>query len=383
MSVRGSDEDVSSTRTSSTPADVVPPDYTGAWIGGVLTALLAGRAPHGAPGWVASTRPRVMLLIDGLGWELYQRFRTLLPSLDPFTGAAITSVVPSTTATALPSLTTGCTPAEHGMLGDRIRVGGRVLGVLGWTAPGGTPPDPAQVQPNQPFPDGTPVVVSAAKFVGSGFSRAHLRGAPFRGYDTAGELVAQVAAAVRDGAPVVYAYLPDVDRAAHELGLDADGFAEALAVADRVIAGIHRALPSSAAMLVTSDHGHVTTPPSGRVDLSPLAGLCSAMAGNTRLRYLHARPGAVAELQRAAAELVGARASVHDRAGMVASGWLGPSMSPVVAGRLGDVILAARGDTTLVDPADRRQALLRTMHGSVTASEMLVPLLAARGGTAA
>jgi hypothetical protein len=269
------------------------------------------------------------------------------------------------------------------MLGDRIRVGGRMLGVLGWTVAGGRPPDPAQVQPHRPFPGGEPVVISAAKFVGSGFSQAHLRGAPFRPYYTPDELVAQVAAVVRGGAPVVYAYLPDLDRAAHELGFDDEGFGTALALTDRVIAGIHRALPPDAALLVTSDHGHVSTPASGRIDLAPLAGMVSAMGGNTRLRYLHARPGAAADLHATAAELVGRRAWVHDRAGLVASGWLGPHISSVVAGRLGDVILAARGETTLVDPSDRRQALLKTMHGSVTASEMLVPLLTARGMTAA
>ena len=33
----------------------------------------------------------------------------------------------------------------------------------------------------------------------------------------------------------------------------------------------------------------------------------------------------------------------------------------------------------MIDPADTRQAALITMHGSVTAEEVLVPLLAVRG----
>ncbi len=357
---------------------IVRAAYGGAWIGGVLPELLSGRAPCPMPDWVADAGPRVLLLIDGLGWEMYQRFRSHLPALEPFTRAVITSVVPSTTAAALPSLTTGHTPAAHGMLGDRMRVGGRVLSVLGWTVADGSPPDPSAVQPHQPFGGRDLVVVSSAKFVGSGFSRAHLRGAPFRGYDTPDELIEQVVACVRERFPVVYAYLPDVDRAAHEQGFEHDAFAAALTLANDVIAGIHRRLPPAAAMLVTSDHGHVTTPVSGRVDLTPLVPMVSAMAGSTRFRYLHARPGAAADLRAAAVELVGPHAWVHDRAGLMASGWLGPQISPVVAGRLGDVILAARGGATMVDPSDLRQAQLVTMHGSVTSAEMLVPLLAAR-----
>jgi hypothetical protein len=103
------------------------------------------------------------------------------------------------------------------------------------------------------------------------------------------------------------------------------------------------------------------------------------MGGSTRLRYLHARPGASADLLAAATELVGARAWVHDRDSLIATGWMGPTMHPVVAGRLGDVVLAARGAATMIDPADTRQAALITMHGSVTAEEVLVPLLAVRG----
>lgn len=354
------------------------PDYGGGWIGGILPALTAGEAPIGAPAWVADARRHVLLLVDGLGWELYHRFAAHLPALDGCAATRITSVVPPTTAAALPSLTTGLTPGEHGMLGDRMRVGGRVLNVLQWTAAGGDPPDPAQVQPHQPFSGGGVTVVSHAKFAGSGFSAAHLRGAPYRGYETADELVAQVGRGLDTGAGVVYAYLPDLDRAAHEHGLDHDVFAAMLALTDRIVAGIRAQLPADAALLVTADHGHVTTDPGERVDLRPLRPLVAAMAGSTRLRYLHARPGAVAELRVAAEELAGSRAWVRTRDEVVAAGWLGPSTRTVVTGRLGDVVLAARGSATLVDPSDRRQAELVTMHGSVTPAEMHVPLFAAR-----
>ena len=362
-------------------AGVVVPDYEGAWIGAVLPALLRGTAPPGLPPWVGDARPAVVLLVDGLGWEQYLRFRAQLPALEGAEGGPMTSVVPSTTATALPSLTTGRPPAEHGMLGDRMRVGGRVLNVLQWTTTGGPPPDPAAVQPHPPFPGGVADVVSGAAFAGSGFSRAHLRGAPYHGFDEAAELPAVVADRLRAGVPLIYAYLPDVDRTAHERGMDHAAFDAALALADAVIVGIHRVLPPGGALVVTSDHGQVTTTPEQRVDLGPLGPLVSAMAGSTRLRYLHARPGAATELLAAAAELAGERATVLDRAGVAATGWLGPTPRPMVAGRLGDVVMAARGAATMVDPDDLRQAQLVTMHGSVTPSELWVPVLALHGGT--
>ena len=58
-------------------------------------------------------------------------------------------------------------------------------------------------------------------------------------------------------------------------------------------------------------------------------------------------------------------------------GWLGPRVSAASIDRLGDVILAARGDVAFDDPADSGPFKLIARHGSLTAEEMLVPLVAA------
>jgi hypothetical protein len=358
---------------------VVRANYGGAWIGSLLPELLAGRVPPGLPDWVRAAFPLVILLIDGLGWRLYQRFAPQMPALADFTGGPITTVVPSTTAAALPSLTTGRTPGEHGMLGDRIRVGGVVLNVLQWTVSNGAPPAPASVQPHTPFGGRRVPVVSNAKFAGSGFSQAHLRGAPFHGYSDAGDLISQVGTVVRSGAPLLFAYFPDADRTAHEYGLDHDAFAASLAAADAVVRGIRRHVPPHGAVIVTADHGHVTVDPGQRIVLTPLVPLISATSGSARFRYLHAKAGAARELLAGARELAGTRAWTGDRDALVATGWLGPHTNAVTAGRAGDVVMVARGAVTLVDPAEGRLNDLVTVHGSLTADEMLVPLLVARG----
>lgn len=378
-STAGASTNIASTMAEPDAAAPVTANYGGAWIGGVLSSLFAGRAPAGLPQWIVSARPVVVLLVDGLGWRMRHRFATLMPELAAFDGGPITSIVPSTTAAALPSLTTGKTPAEHGVLGDRMRVGGTTLNVLQWTVPHGAPPSPASVQPHQPFGGRRVPVVVNAKFENSGFSQAHLRGVPFLGYEGVDGLVAQVEAAVRQAAPLIFAYLPDADRIAHEFGLDHDAFAAALVMVDRVIARLRRVLPARGALVITADHGHVAVDPEQKVDLGALRLLLSGMSGSGRLRYLHARAGAVRELLPAARELVGQRAWVFDRDTLLSNGWLGPQPTPLVASRLGDVVLAARGAATMVDPSEGRINSLVTVHGSATADEMLVPLLAARG----
>ena len=51
-----------------------------------------------------------------------------------------------------------------------------------------------------------------------------------------------------------------------------------------------------------------------------------------------------------------------------------------VPGRLGDVVLASRDASAFIDPALRVEVRLRSAHGSLTADEMYVPLVAAAAG---
>ena len=132
-------------------------------------------------------------------------------------------MAPSTTATALTSITTGLPPGEHGVVGYRIAVDGEVLNVLRWTTPGRRRPQaipPAELQPTPPFGGQRPPVVTRAEFAHVGLHRRPPRPAPAsRGYRMASTLVTEVAGAWPAGEPFVYAYYDGIDKVAHEYGL--------------------------------------------------------------------------------------------------------------------------------------------------------------------
>ena len=64
---------------------------------------------------------------------------------------------------------------------------------------------------------------------------------------------------------------------------------------------------------------------------------------------------------------------------LVDDGWLGPGPPPLHLRRLGDVALLPYAPVGFVDPAMPGERRLVGAHGSLTAAEMLVPLLAGRG----
>lgn len=359
------------------------PDFGGACLTEVVAALVRrrlGRSPPWLPEPAARARQVVLLVLDGLGWEQLQARAALAPTLTSMVGGPITTVAPSTTATALTSLATGAAPLEHGVVGYRIHVPGseEVLNVLRWTTAAGdarTRVPPETIQHREPFLGTAPPVVTRSEFAESGFTRAHLAGSELYGWRYPSTLLARIAALVAEGRDFVYAYYPGLDAVAHEFGFGRLYDAE-LAACDRLAGDVLGSLPVGAALVVVADHGQVDVGDRLVPVHAEVAGLTSLMSGEGRFRWLHARPGFAIRLLELAREHHGNVAWVRSRDEILADGWLGPAR-PEVAARLGDVALVAHAPVAFADPADTGSYVLRCRHGSLTGAEMYVPLLAA------
>jgi hypothetical protein len=371
------------------PAPVLP-SYQGPNLAGIVPGCLV--PPEQRPSWFPEpmrTAPQVVLLVvDGLGWLQLQDRRHLAPRVAGLAGGPITSVVPSTTATALTSLTVGAAPAAHGIVGYRVVVDGptgrEVLNVLRWrTMSGDARPfvDPVAFQPLPPF-QGHPVpVVSKSEFIGTGFTQAHQRDAPVFGWSLASSLAVEVRALVSGGEPFVYAYYEGVDKIAHIKGFGPYYDAELVAL-DRLVGDLLDALPAGAALAVTADHGQVEVGPRAAMIDPRLAEEAVMVSGEARFRWLHARggeDGAVDHLAALAQKTYGDEAWVVTRDQMEEADWFGGRLHPAVRARLGDVALIPHEPVAYLDPADGGDARLVCRHGSLTPEEMLIPLVAGRG----
>lgn len=368
------------------PPDPLVPAYGGACLSGVVPALL-GTDP--APGWLpepaGAAAQVVLLVLDGLGWLQLQRHRDRAPVLAAMAGGPITTVAPTTTATALTSLTTGLAPATHGVVGYRVKVGpGSVMNVLRWRTPEGDARravPPQDFQPHPAFGGASPPVVTRLEFGGTGFSGAHLAGARLQGWRLPSALPVEVGRLLDAGERFVYAYYDGVDKVAHDKGFG-PYYESELAGVDRLVGDLCAVLPPGAALVVTADHGQVQVDESAiALDAGLMAGV-DMLSGEGRFRWLHTRPGARADVVGAARELYGDLAWIHTRDELVARGWFGGVPAGPVADRLGDVALVPFAPVAFDDPADTGEFRLVCRHGSLTDEEVLVPLLARAGAGA-
>ena len=370
--------------------DMVLPAYGSASLGDLMPSIGAHLGVPGCPEDVLGLPPAdryVVVLVDGLGWNSLRRSVRDVPYLASLLGdaRALTSGVPSTTATSLASLGTGLVPGRHGLVGytSRVPATGEVLNALTWEIDlTGRVYQPKPTFFERATAAGIAVsTVTLQRFADTGLTEAALRGAEFQGYETDHDVRRRtslmVAASAQRARSVVYGYERALDHHGHASGCTSADWRHQLVQVDERCQVLRDALPDDVRLLVTADHGMVDIPDGRRlvVEDEPelLAGV-TVLAGEPRFRQLYVdqdRPERVAARWR---NRLGPNAWVRTRDEAIEDGWFG-RVDENLRERYGHVLVAPRDEWAVMTRAMPRELTLVGMHGSLTADEMLVPLL--------
>jgi hypothetical protein len=328
-----------------------------------------------------------VLLVDGLGFHQLPVAQAYAPTIRDMSLSRLTAGFPSTTPVSLATLGTGAPPGAHGILGFTTRrPDGRNLVHILW----GHDPDPREWQPlptrfeTAAAAGVRTAAVTRPEFEGTGLTVAMHRGAPVVGATTAEEVAKQLVSTLAAGSEpaLVYAYLPDVDRAGHEHGVDSPSWRAAVADVGTLLDRVVHSLPPRSAVLVIADHGQLNVPVADRLDMGSMPELSSGVtgvAGEPRVRYLYVADGALDDVIASWQSAFGDRASVLSRDQAIAEGLYGP-VPAAHAGRIGDVVVICRGRTVALASGWEPPSVntLVAYHGALTAAEMQIPLLIAR-----
>lgn len=380
--------------------------------------------------------PIVMVLVDGLGWQMLRERAGHTPNLRRLLADSdyLHTCAPSTTAAALTTLATGVYPGAHAMVGYAVR-DPLLRGHLG----AGHVPGPGDVfdlitfknSSHDPLtwqsvptlieranakanagcgPQLGAVSIGRSKFAGSGLSLAAWRGFKHIGVDALDQRPYQAYRAIKEGAKLVYLYVGELDHAGHNHGWHSDKWLEALEALDAMVGQLFRRLPAGTRIVLTADHGMVDTDRHHRIDLAKekeLAKDVVAVAGESRFLQLYVADGAAnaraaggsargAAGTQAAGDVAVENSGRKELAQSVAKRWaeflgdraiwvgtdpaplMGP-LSPGARAAVGDVLVALNDNWTVVD--SRVQSFHATqligVHGSLTPVELEVPLIKA------
>ncbi|MFN7088063.1 MAG: alkaline phosphatase family protein [Burkholderiales bacterium] len=383
----------------------VLPDYAGGSIVNLMASIAGacgGILPY-APARVldvaalADSANLVLVVIDGLGYD-YVASRGAGGALHAHMRGRLTSVFPSTTATAITTMMTGLAPQQHGLTGWHMYFSefDAVIAVLMQKTRGdGRPLAEFGERAEALFPYATlfqqlavPACVVAPRWiVHTPFNVRHTAGAERRAYDGLADFFPAIAACVR-AAPArkfVYAYYPVFDTLAHEHGITSSRCANEFAALDEAFADFLKGLSGSDTMvLVTADHGFIDAPPEHRIDLENHPRLAATLArplcGERRAAYCYVRPDRRADFEAYVENELADAAWLARSADLVAAGLFGPGAPhPRLSERVGDYTLLMKGDCTIRDllSGEKRHEMIG-VHGGASAAEMYVPLIVAR-----
>jgi hypothetical protein len=380
------------------PQQAVLPDYGEGGLYGLARGMRAWLQDRDA-GWpLAGVAPGeqalvVLIVIDGLGDDFLRRHGRGSALLAQRAGR-LSSVFPSTTASAVTTLMTGIAPAEHGLTGwfihDR-RFGG-VIAPLPLLQRGNGPLEAFALGSRLfPYPSAfqgaqrPAVVVSPGEIAGSRYSLRHARGArvtPYASLEGMEEAVVAEVGALRQGGGLIHAYYPSFDALSHHYGSHSDQVLSCFHRIDAVFARLmERLAGGSVRLLLTADHGFIDSPPERALQLEDWpdipAMLAAPLFGERRVSFCALRPGAEREFTAWAETALAGRAVLASGEALRASGLLGPGRPHRrLAERVGTHALLMEPGWTIADRVEgEKPYVLRGVHGGLSADEMWVPLI--------
>ncbi len=379
------------------PAAVIP-DYSGGSLVNLMASIVASRGGEALhrplrdldSGKLRDARNVILLIVDGLG-DNYLLRRGAGGELARRRRASLTSVFPSTTASAITTSYTGRTPLEHGLTGWFTYFGeaGCVSAALPFRSRGDYLPltrrgvHAEQIYLAKSIFEELPVrsaVVTYKDIIDSEYNVRHCRGAERVAYETLDELVSQIEAAVKstDERKLIYAYWPLYDMISHRFGAESpQAFAEFSKFDEAFGRLVARLAGTDAMVLVTADHGFIDVAPEEAFELpASLASMLRfPLCGERRVAYCHVHDAE--SFTAKARDWLDGRADIVPSSALVDQGWFGPGTPhPRLAERIGDVAIVMRGRYTVKDwtPGEARHLHIGN-HGGTSEDEMLIPLI--------
>jgi hypothetical protein len=355
------------------------PDYRGGSLVNLvaeLEARLGGEPPSQTlrpelAAQIPEAATYILVLFDGLGDSQLHH-----PAAAPLVRSRVATIdapFPTTTTVSLATIATGTSASTHGLLGYQLWIPeiDTVVNTIRWTTLWG---DPVDLDPGSFLPgpnlwerlrrvEAEGFTVQPANFERSALSRMLYRGAGFAGVIDLDEWSRVAAELAAEPGRLIFAYLPQVDFAAHVHGQSGPEYAQALSFVASAWTQLVDRLPPGAVALGTADHGHVDFPQTRQYRIGKADHEGRVFYGDGRAMFVkgHGAPLAV-ELP--------ARWIARDQ--MV--DWWGPGdRHPAFDVRAPDGVLLADDDALLLHRFSDDRMIGN--HGALTNRERVVPLM--------
>ncbi|MGQ9699489.1 MAG: alkaline phosphatase family protein [Candidatus Bipolaricaulaceae bacterium] len=343
----------------------------------------------------------VSVVLDGVGWRRLESLRAegivdLQPFLDGGVYLPLTSVFPTTTTAALSTISTGESPAVHGVLGYKLFRPelGTVVDMIRLAPPAGREDalEKLGLSPEKILPvptvyqrllfQGIPTILFLPKHIAdSGLSKVLYQGvARIVPFLTASDLLMLLREALSGpGRRLLAVYWPSTDSLAHTYGPRSEAFSLELAHILGTLAKLMATAPRDFVLLITADHGfYEADPVRDMVNCAAQRELKEALllppVGDPRAAYFFLKRAKDGVVEKFFAEFFPDDFLILPvEEGLRRKLWGLEEPTPEIRALLGDLVVISRRRKFVLWPTEEFK--LRGLHGGLTPDELYVPLL--------
>ncbi len=382
------------------------PDYNGNSLVNLMSSL--GRAmgveindysvlSSLSPDEINQNKNIVLLVIDGLGYD-YLLNHAKGSVLQQHLKSRMTSVFPSTTASAITTFMTGQAPQQHGLTGwhTYLKELGCVTAVLPFRPRVGCMGfDNQHIDIQQLYGltsmfdmiDRPAYIVMPEWIIHSEYTSVHSGSARPYGYNSLTQCFQYIDKTIKDSAPskYIYAYWPDFDRLCHEFGCHSSQVKTHFAALDEAFEILLGSIKgTNTCVIVTADHGFIDTEASRVISLSHYPVMQDALVlplcGEPRVAYCYVHPDKQQSfIDCAKSELVD-YAELLPSKQLIEQGYFGQgAVHPRLSDRIGHYTLLMKENYVFKDRLIGESPFINIgVHGGTSQQEMYVPLIVAQ-----
>ena len=379
------------------------PDFTGTSLVNLMGTLLdaMGGVANGYPlltgldsESIKDSRNIVLFVIDGLGYDYLTKAGSG-STLHQHLRAKLTSVFPSTTASAITTFMTGLAPQQHGLTGWHVYLKelGCVTAVLPFRprlpnasfAQDGC--DVRRLYDCEPLfnrIDRSSYVIAPELIIHSEYNVAHSGSAFLHAYDTMSGCFNNIANIIKsdDAKKYLYAYWPDFDRYSHEFGNASAKVISHFEQLDEMFTSLLTELEGTeTTVLVTADHGFTDTEASSLIQLHdhPVMqdALLLPLCGEPRVAYCYIHPGKEAQFVNYVQDELGTYAELMPSQALIDGEFFGSGpMHSQLHNRIGHYALLMKENYIIKDWLLGESSYVPIgVHGGMSQEEMFVPFV--------
>ena len=338
----------------------------------------------------------VLIVIDGLGFGYLKKQKRTSILLNHLVGP-MTSTFPPTTATAIPTFSTGVAPQQHAFTGWNMYLKeiGVASEILPFSPRFGGPAFSTYGIGIENFLDqpafsskikAQNFSVSHRRILQSDFSKAMSKNAKSLGYESLDGFFRQIKRAINSSnrRKYIYAYWPEFDSLSHKHGVEHKKIEKHFKEIDKRLKSFVKGLKGTNTLLIiTSDHGFIDTPPERIIKLEdhPKMKECLTVplccAG--RITYCYVRPIKTKQFETYVKNKLSKYCYIFKSQELIDKNYFGLfKPNPKLFDRVGDYILIFKENYIIKDEIPRKKKKKKQSighHGGISKEEMIVPLI--------